>query len=219
MFTGIIEEVGKIRELSPAGGGVSLSIACRKILEDVKLGDSIAINGTCLTVIAFDQAAGWFRVEAAPETLRLTSLSDWKAGESVNLERAMKADGRFGGHWVAGHVDGMAEIVALQKEGNALVVTFRMEKPGLMKYLVHKGSIAIDGVSLTLTEVKEDTFSVSLIPQTLKETVFSQKKKGDRVNIEVDVLAKYLERFMERAEIKEKSSVSMDLLHKTGFVL
>ncbi len=218
MFTGIIEETGKIREISPAGGGTVLSIACKKVLEDVKLGDSIAINGTCLTVVAFEKAAGWFKVEAAPETLRLTTLSRWKAGEPVNLERAMKADGRFGGHWVAGHVDGLAEITVMKNEGNAQVVTFRMEKPELMKYLVHKGSIAVDGVSLTLTEVTEETFSVSLIPQTLTETVFSQKKKGDRVNIEVDVLAKYLERFMEGHGHKGISGVSRDLLQKTGFM-
>lgn len=197
---------------------MAVAISCKRVLEDVKLGDSIAINGTCLTVISFDLSSGWFKVEAAPETLRLTTLSQWKVGDSVNLERAMRADGRFGGHWVAGHIDGMAEIIRMQNEGNALVVTFRVEKPDLMKYLVHKGSIAVDGVSLTLTELTDDSFSVSLIPQTLKETVFSQKKKGDRVNIEVDVLAKYLERFMEKAATGRKTSIDENFLKRAGFL-
>ncbi|KAI0456663.1 riboflavin synthase-like protein [Xylaria acuta] len=211
MFTGLVEEIGTVAELDPHDetGGTSLTItlpASSKLLEDAILGDSIAINGVCLTATALSgpgAAQPSFRVGIAPETLRLTNLGALAEGSGVNLERAVRADTRMGGHFVQGHVDATAEIVRVAPDGNA--VTFRFRPAGgeraradVMRYVVHKGFVALDGTSLTVTRVDdvEGWWEVMLIAYTQEKVVLARKKVGDSVNVEVDVLAKYAEKSM-----------------------
>ncbi|TRX88106.1 hypothetical protein FHL15_011004 [Xylaria flabelliformis] len=209
MFTGLVEEIGTVAELnhSDETGGTSLTItlpASSKLLQDAILGDSIAINGVCLTATALsgpDAAQPSFKVGIAPETLRLTNLGALTEGSGVNLERAVRADTRMGGHFVQGHVDATAEIIKVAPDGNA--VTFRFqprekERADVMRYVVHKGFIALDGTSLTVTRVDdgEGWWEVMLITYTQEKVVLAKKKVGDSVNVEVDVLAKYAEKSM-----------------------
>ena len=169
MFTGIIEETGTIESMKKAGHSMALTIKCSKILEDVHLGDSIAVNGICLTVTDFTK--NQFTVDVMPETVKATSLNDLTKGSKVNLERAMAANGRFGGHFVSGHVDGTAEITRIEEKSNAVYYDLKMD-PSLTKTLVLKGSITVDGVSLTIFGLTEDTLTISLIPHTITETIF-----------------------------------------------
>jgi len=171
-----------------------LTIAAKRVLEDVKLGDSIAVNGVCLTVIAFDGAT--FSVDVMPETYRRTTLESLTTGSPVNLERAMAANGRFGGHIVQGHVDTTGRIASRRQEENAVVFRIEPADPGLLKYIIPHGSITIDGISLTVVETGEAHFTVSIIPHTLAETVLRYKQAGDKVNLEADVLGKYIERLL-----------------------
>ncbi|GAW21680.1 hypothetical protein ANO14919_112040 [Xylariales sp. No.14919] len=209
MFTGLVEEIGTVVELDSHDetGGTSLTItlpASSKLLEDAALGDSIAINGVCLTATALsgpDAAQPSFKVGIAPETLRLTNLGALAKGSGVNLERAVRADTRMGGHFVQGHVDTTAEIIKIAQDGNA--VTFRFqprekERADVMRYVVHKGFIALDGTSLTVTKVDdvEGWWEVMLISYTQEKVVLAKKKEGESVNVEVDVLAKYAEKSM-----------------------
>ncbi len=187
MFTGIVEEVGSVR----AVGDGSLMIGAAEVLSDVKVGDSIAVNGACLTVTTHDDSS--FSVDVVPETLRRTNLGELEVGSPVNLERSMPANGRFGGHIVQGHVDGTATIHSMRGEGDALMVVF--DAPiSLMRYVVEKGFIAVDGASLTIVNCDNFSFSVTIIPHTQENTVFKHKKTGDSVNLEVDIMAKYIER-------------------------
>ena len=187
MFTGIVEEVGSVRS---AGDG-RLVIGASEVLSDVKVGDSISVNGACLTVTTHDDSS--FSVDVVPETLRRTNLGELEAGSAVNLERSMPAYGRFGGHMVQGHVDGTATISSIRGEGDALMVVF--DAPiSLMRYVVEKGFIAVDGASLTIVNCDNFSFSVTIIPHTRENTVFKHKKVGDSVNLEVDIMAKYIER-------------------------
>lgn len=216
MFTGIIEEIGTIRSIRQTGNEFVLEIEARKVLGDVQLGDSIAVNGVCLTVTAFTNTH--FAVDVMPETLKATSLSRLGRGKRVNLERAMAANGRFGGHLVAGHVDEVGKIV----ERNALenAVYFRVQGSALVnKYVVPKGSITIDGISLTVVDTKEHTFSVSIIPHTLSQTILQDKQIGDEVNLEFDMLAKYLERLLLAREGSGENAgaLSLETLAKHGF--
>jgi riboflavin synthase len=194
MFTGIIEEIGFMRRIHRQGQAMVLTVGAKLVLEDVKLGDSISVNGVCLTVVSFDKES--FSVDVMPETYRKSNLRKLQNGSRVNLERAMAVNGRFGGHIVQGHVDTAAVMVSRTIEENAVVFRFEPENKQVFRYIIQSGSISIDGISLTVVDVSEHSLSVSIIPHTLAETVLQDKKPGDTVNIECDVLAKYMERLL-----------------------
>ncbi|MBD8497677.1 riboflavin synthase [Paenibacillus arenosi] len=194
MFTGLVEEVGTLHSISKQGEAMVLCIRAGKVIEGVRLGDSISVNGVCLTVTAFSSTS--FHADVMPQTYRHTSLKQLRPGASVNLERAMAANSRFGGHIVQGHVDGTAIIVNRIVDSNAVVFEFQLEHPSIGRYMIPKGSIAIDGISLTLIQVEESNFAVSIIPHTLSQTSLTHKNIGDTVNVECDVLGKYVERLL-----------------------
>ena len=187
MFTGIVEEVGSVKSV----GEGRLVIGASEVLSDVKIGDSISVNGACLTVTTHDDTS--FSVDVVPETLRRTNLGELTAGSPVNLERSMPANGRFGGHMVQGHVDDTATIRSIESEREALMVVFDAPS-SVMRYVVEKGFIAVDGASLTIVNCDNFSFSVTIIPHTQENTVFKSKKAGDSVNLEADIMAKYVER-------------------------
>ncbi len=211
MFTGLIEEVGKIKGITTNTEGREFNIESIKVIDDLNIGDSVAVNGVCLTVTA--QTREYFSVQAVEETLIKTTLKDVKIGSSVNLERAMLATGRFGGHFVQGHVDGIAEIVSFRRNGKAAKLKIRIPD-AIVKYIVPKGSIALNGVSLTVAEVNGSIATIALIPHTLKNTNLGQKKAGDNLNIEVDQLAKYVENFLES---KEQKTFSVEKIKTWGY--
>lgn len=215
MFTGIVEEIGKIKAIKKGKNSARLVINAKKVLKDVKLGDSIAVNGVCLTVTEFSNSE--FGVDVMHESLRKSSLSTLKNDSSVNLERAMLLNGRFGGHIVSGHIDGTGKIINIKNDDNAIWYTISA-KDKIMKYIIEKGSITIDGISLTVANLSESDFSVSIIPHTQEETILKTKKIGDIVNLENDCIAKYVERllnFKEKSEIKK--DITMDFLLENGF--
>lgn len=215
MFTGIVEEIGKIKAIKKGKNSARLVINAKKVLEDVKLGDSIAVNGVCLTVTEFSNSE--FGVDVMHESLRKSSLSTLKNDSSVNLERAMLLNGRFGGHIVSGHIDGTGEIINIKNDDNAIWYTISA-KDKIMKYIIEKGSITIDGISLTVANLSESDFSVSIIPHTQEETILKMKKIGDIVNLENDCIAKYVEsllNFKEKSEVKK--DITMDFLLENGF--
>ena len=215
MFTGIIEETGKIRQILMAGNSGQIRIEALKVLEGTKEGDSIAVNGVCLTVTSLSR--GEFTADIMAETYRRSGLGQQKAGDLVNLERAMAADGRFGGHIVAGHVDGTGIITNIKKDDNAVWYTISADS-SIMKYIIEKGSVAVDGISLTVAEVLKDSFSVSVIPHTAKETILSQKKPGDTVNLENDLVGKYVEKLLNfNHDEKPKSRITREFLANAGF--
>ena len=211
MFTGIVEEVGTISKIKSA----SLVIKADKVLEGTRLGDSIAVNGVCLTVVNIGNNE--FEADVMPETKRCSNLSDVKPGDKVNLERAMAANGRFGGHIVSGHIDGEGSILEIKEEDNAFWYAVSA-KEEILKYVVRKGSVTIDGISLTVAKVEDDSFYVSIIPHTRKETSLSCKKIGDRVNIECDMVGKYIEHFISFRDRKKESSLNEEFLRKFGYV-
>jgi riboflavin synthase len=194
MFTGLIEDLGEVVEIERNADGVVLTVAS-KLVKDVSLGDSVAVNGVCLTATAVN--AHSFTTEVMNETLRLSSLNEINAGTHVNLELAMRPSDRLGGHIVQGHVDGVGVIEAVKDDGFSRVVTVKAT-PELLRYVVHKGSITVDGVSLTVSEITDDGFTVSLIPETLERTNLGTAEVGSTVNLEVDVIAKHVERLMQR---------------------
>lgn len=196
MFTGIVEELGKIQKIE-GGSNCKLTISAKKILEDIKLGDSIAVNGICLTVVKFTSSS--FTVDIMMETWKRTSLYKLNPGSPVNLERAMPANGRFGGHIVSGHIDGTGEIVSIRRDGNAVWYRIKTSK-NIMKFIIQKGSIAIDGISLTVAEAGNADFYVSVIPHTLSNTVLATRHPGDIVNLENDIVGKYIESFTKKSE-------------------
>lgn len=216
MFTGIIEEIGKVEQMKQSGDSIVMKVNAEKVLSDVQLGDSIAVNGVCLTVTSFDSRH--FTVDMMPETVRNTSLRQLGRGSKVNLERAMAAGGRFGGHFVSGHVDGIGEIVRKERLDNAVYYEIKVNKD-LRKYMLLKGSVAIDGTSLTIFGVTDHTFTVSIIPHTLSETVIGTKEIGDIVNIECDMVGKYIEQFIHQrfSEQKQGSSITTSFLEENGF--
>lgn len=195
MFTGIIEELGKVSAIEKQPDAIRLTIECKEVLSDLKRGDSISCSGTCLTAIEIDDSS--FTADVMLETIRRSSLDGVKIGDPINLERAMTAATRFGGHVVQGHVDGVGEIVSREKSDNWDWVKIRLPED-LMKYVVHKGSITLDGISLTVNDVDGNVIAVSLIPETLRVTTLGYKNPGDKVNVEADVMAKHIERLMEK---------------------
>ncbi|MCD8191082.1 MAG: riboflavin synthase [Clostridiales bacterium] len=218
MFTGLIEELGSVRRLTLSGVSGQLSIRAKKVLEGTKIGDSIAVNGVCLTVIALEPEG--FTADIMAETARRSSLGSCRPGDLVNLERAMPADGRFGGHMVAGHIDGTGSVTALRREENAVWVKIRAGAD-ILRLVVEKGSIAIDGVSLTVAEVTERDFQVSVIPHTGAETTLLRKKPGDVVNLETDIVGKYVEKLLSQQSAapapQAEGTLTMDFLKEYGF--
>jgi riboflavin synthase len=194
MFTGIIEELGKVSAIEQQPDALRLTINCTEVLGDLKRGDSISCSGTCLTAIEIDDRS--FTADVMLETIRRSSLDGVKVGNPINLERAMTASSRFGGHVVQGHVDGVGEMVSREKSDNWDWVKVRLPKD-LTKYVVHKGSITLDGISLTVNDITDDVIAVSLIPETLRVTTLGYKNPGDKVNVEADVMAKHIEKLME----------------------
>lgn len=193
MFTGLIEALGVVREVIPTGAGTNLVIETPTIAAELSLGESVAVNGCCLTVVAHD--AETCRFQAGPETLRRTNLGDLNVGERVNLERSLRVGDRLGGHIVQGHIDGVGRVDRLLSDGDWVLFWFTYP-PELAAQMVSKGSVAVDGVSLTLVEVEESRFSVALIPHTLAQTTLGVKRPGDAVNLETDLMAKYIQKYL-----------------------
>ena len=211
MFTGIIEELGKVEQISHSAQTMELAIRASKVLEDVKLGDSIAVNGVCLTVKQF--SSNVFLADVMPETVKATSLQQLTIGMHVNLERAMLANGRFGGHIVSGHVDGVAIIQRKRPVANAVYVDLAMDR-NLIAQCIEKGSITVDGISLTIFNVTDTLVTISLIPHTYEQTVLGYKKAGDVVNIETDLIGKYVKKHLQN---QTASTITQDFLQRTGF--
>ena len=221
MFTGIVEEIGVVRGVVSGSEWGSISIGARRVLEGTRRGDSIAVNGVCLTVTALSREG--FTADVMAETLRRSNMGALKAGEAVNLERAMAADGRFGGHIVSGHVDNFGEIVDTSQEGSAFWLTLSAP-PDLLELVVEKGSITLDGVSLTVAARTENTFSVSLIPTTQMDTTLLRKRPGDKINLEADVIGKYVRALLHKSapaaepvQQPRESRLTEEFLRRNGF--
>ena len=217
MFTGIVEEVGTIRSVVPGQLSGKLAVAASKVLSGTRIGDSIAVNGVCLTVTAL--LPDGFTADVMPETLRRSNLGELRQGAKVNLERAMAADGRFGGHIVSGHIDGVGTIINRRREGNAVWVSITADR-SILDLIVEKGSICIDGISLTVAVLCDDSFQVSVIPHTGSETTLLTKAVGEPVNLENDVVGKYVQRLLPSAipQVKPKESrITMEFLAENGF--
>ncbi|MGE5473021.1 MAG: riboflavin synthase [Ignavibacteriales bacterium] len=217
MFTGIVKEIGTIRTISFSGNINKLRIECCETIKDAGLGDSIAVNGICLTVC--NMGDNWFEADVMPETMRRTSLAGLKPSSKVNLEPALKIGDRLGGHLVTGHIDGVGKTAEIKKEQNAVWINFETSSE-ILKYIVEKGSVAIDGTSLTVADVDGSTFSVSLIPATLENTILGMKKIGDLVDIECDIVGKYIEKFLgiKGEKSKEKKELDIEFFTQNGFI-
>lgn len=217
MFTGIIETVGKLAAITPKGDDISITVNSGKLdMSDVKLGDSIATNGVCLTVVAMTENS--YTADLSLETLKMTGFTDYQVGDKVNLEKAMLPTTRFGGHIVSGHVDGVGTIVERNQVGRS--VEFWVELPeDLDKYVAHKGSITVDGISLTVNELRKSAFKLTIVPHTSDETTINNFQVGTKVNLEVDVLARYMERLLQGNSSTEKkeSALTMEFLQQNGF--
>lgn len=215
MFTGIVEETGSVVRVQKGAHSAVLTVQARKVLEGTRIGDSIAVNGICLTVTAMSPDT--FTADVMHETLDRTGLSSLGPGSPVNLERAMPADGRFGGHIVSGHIDGVGRITDVRRDDTAVWYTVEAA-PELLRLVVEKGSIALDGISLTVAATGRNTFSVSIIPHTAAQTVLGRRKVGDLVNLETDIIGKYVEKLMGREpELKTQSAITREFLTRHGF--
>ena len=231
MFTGIVEEIGTLKAIQKGRNSAILRIQAAKIMADMHIGDSIAVNGICLTVTEFN--ANEFAADVMHETLNRTNLGQLRQGSSVNLERAMAANGRFGGHIVSGHVDGVGTVSNIQRDDNAIWYTISAG-PEILRYIVEKGSITIDGTSLTVARVSDKDFAISAIPHTVAITILGQKKVGDKVNLENDIIGKYVEKLLQGGvqsswqqadfqsqasgnQKQEKSGITMEFLAANGF--
>lgn len=217
MFTGIVEEMGAVTAMERTLGGTRMTILASVIMSDLKIGDSVSVNGTCLTVVARGERD--FVVEVSPETLSVTTLGHLTAGAPVNLERAMKLNERIGGHLVAGHVDGVGTIHSRRQEGNAIFFTIGAP-PEIVRYCVVKGSITVDGISLTINDVGDHSFDIAIIPHTAKVTTLGLKQVNDTVNLESDLIGKYVERLLQERSQLPKSSIVIDkdYLQKRGLI-
>ncbi|MBP2635636.1 MAG: ribE [Firmicutes bacterium] len=215
MFTGLVEELGKVKQIVRGAKSVRLSIFGSKVLEDVKTGDSIAVNGTCLTVVDFSR--DWFTADVMPETVDRTALSGLKAGDTVNLERTLRVGDRLGGHIVSGHIDGVGTILAKEQNDNAVIVRIGAGAE-VMRYIISKGSIAIDGTSLTVVDFGDNWFTVSLIPHTASMTTVGLKAIGEPVNLEADVIGKYVEKLLGlQPATKPAEKITLGFLEQHGF--
>lgn len=216
MFTGLVAELGTVEKLAQQGRSFHLTVAAQKVMQNLKIGDSVAVNGACLTVVQLGDAS--FTADVMPETVRLTNIGKLHTGDRVNLERTLRLCDGLDGHIVSGHVEGLGTIASRRPEGIAVVVTITTP-PELLKYIIKKGSIAIDGISLTVTEVTETSFSVSLIPHTAKETTLGFKDVGDSVNLETDIIGKYVERMLSFQKKEEKAPLlDKSILFENGFM-
>ncbi len=215
MFTGIIEELGTVKRMDRGSNSCQLCFLASKVLEEIKLGDSIAINGVCLTVTSFSRE--YFVADMMAETLSKTNLKDLKNGQRVNLERAVRMGDRMGGHLVQGHIDAIGTIIEQQKVDIARILRIRASAE-VLDYLVAKGSVAIDGISLTVVEVFPDSFSVSIIPHTANMTTLSLKKPGETVNVESDIIGRYVEKLLNKSGGKKESVLNTDFLAQHGFI-
>lgn len=215
MFTGIIEEVGTVEGFSNSADICRITVRAPKIMEDTAIGDSIAVNGVCLT--ASFRSGDIFGADVMAETARRTNLVKLHRGSRVNLERAMTLNGRFGGHIVSGHVDGTGTVLSIKKEGNAYWYQIGAEA-GILRYVIEKGSVAIDGISLTVARLEDQSFFVSIIPHTREETILFEKKPGSQVNLENDLIGKYVERLLEHPPKEKESVLTVDFLSQHGFL-
>lgn len=223
MFTGIVEEIGRIKAIAHGPRSIRLTIACKSALEDIKLGDSIAVNGICLTAAAL--GTGWFTADVMPETLRSTGLQQMRPQDPVNLERALRLSDRLGGHLVSGHIDGTGKLIRRVQEDNAIWLTIEAA-PGILRYVILKGSITLDGVSLTVAAVDNSNLQVSLIPHTAGLTTLGSRTVGESINIECDVIAKYVEKYLQVTQsgldttgknIEGKPVLTLAFLQDNGF--
>ncbi|MBT8119585.1 MAG: riboflavin synthase [Gammaproteobacteria bacterium] len=216
MFTGIIEAVGRIKNIEPVGGDIRLHVDVGSLdMEDVQLGDSIAVNGVCLTAIEFDD--GHFVADVSNETITLTSLKSLAIGSEVNLEKALLPTTRLGGHLVSGHVDGLGEVMSIKEESRSIRLVIRA--PGELKhYIAMKGSICIDGTSLTVNKISNADFEINIVPHTQQQTIIKNYKPGTRVNLEVDLIARYLERLLMKQDDNTGNGITLESLAKAGFV-
>ncbi|SET19627.1 riboflavin synthase [Thorsellia anophelis] len=220
MFTGLIEQIGTIKSIDRGHNHLKISIYANSILRDVTLGDSIAVNGICLTVTHFTDS--YFTVDVMPQTVQASSIKTLKIGDKVNLERALRADSRLGGHFVTGHVDTIGQISQMSRNENAIKIVISFPS-AYTRYLVEKGSVTIDGISLTVFSVSSDSFTISLIPHSASMTTLASKKVGDEVNLEFDILAKYTEKLLTSRLVNTphnatpSSGVTLDMLKQYGF--
>ncbi|REK77302.1 riboflavin synthase [Paenibacillus paeoniae] len=221
MFTGLVEEIGRMKTVKKQGEAMILTVGAKVVTEGVKLGDSISVNGVCLTVTSFDRQS--FAVDVMPETYRRSGLHLLEPGEPVNLERAMQAGARFGGHIVQGHVDGTGRVVSRKADANAVVFHIRLDDPVQLRHIIAKGSVTIDGISLTVVDTTEDGFIVSIIPHTLAETALQYRQPGSIVNIETDIIGKYVDHLLhfkgqDSHKKNESSKLSTAYLAEHGFL-
>jgi riboflavin synthase len=216
MFTGIVEEIGTVKEIIRGSKSIRLSIGCSRIMENMKIGDSIAVNGVCLTVT--DMGDSWFSADVMPETMRKTGLGKLTISGKVNLERALRLSNRLGGHIVTGHIDGTGIVTSRVEEDNAIWLTIEAQS-NILKYIVMKGSVALDGTSLTVAHVDNRCFKVSLIPHTAGATILGSRKPGDQLNIECDVIGKYVEKLLNinTQESKPNKDISIEFLRSNCF--
>lgn len=216
MFTGIIEAVGKVKRIEPVGGDMRLIVDVQSLdMSDVKLGDSIAVNGVCLTAVEFDSKS--FVADVSNESISLTSLKNLKSGSPVNLEKALLPTTRLGGHLVSGHVDGLGKILDIANDGRSIRYTIQVPAD-LKRYVAVKGSVCIDGTSLTVNAVNDDRFDINIVPHTQERTIIKEYKAGTEVNLEVDLVARYLESLLLHSSDEKKEGLSLDLLSKAGFM-
>jgi riboflavin synthase len=214
MFTGIIEEIGKITNILPIAGGKKIKISARKIMDDIKINDSVCINGVCLTVVKKENDSFW--VDAVGATLEKSTFPDAHVSNAVNLERALKLSDRLGGHFVQGHVNAMGVIKEIKKLGENYFLKIDLTEE-IEKYLIPEGSIAVDGISLTIAEVEDSEIGISIIPHTWQNTNLKERKIGDRVNIETDVIAKYVEKMTTKNYSTDKNKITENWLKERGY--
>jgi riboflavin synthase len=216
MFTGIIEALGRIKKIEPVGGDMRLHVETGSLdMSDVQLGDSIAVNGVCLTAIEFDNKH--FAADVSNETISLTSLKDLVAGSEVNLEKALLPTTRLGGHLVSGHVDGLGEVLSIKEESRSIQLIIKAPEE-LKHYIAMKGSICVDGISLTVNKIMNTDFEINIVPHTQQRTIIKNYKPGTKVNLEVDLIARYLERLLMKQEENTGNGVTLEALAKAGFV-